>query len=97
MMSTLLTKPKRVRTTVDLPPSLLARAQRFVDEGVARSRNALITAALGYFLDYLERQAIDAQFAAMADDEDYHALNLALAEEFAASDWEVSELGEAGR
>jgi len=57
----------------------------------------LITAALGYFLDYLERQAIDAQFAAMADDEDYHALNLVLAEEFAASDWEAFELGEAGR
>jgi len=52
-------------------------------------------AALEHFLDYLERQAIDAQFAAMADDGDYHALNLALAEEFAASGWEAFELGEA--
>ncbi len=97
MMSTILTKPKRVRTTVDLPPALLTRAQRIVDEGMVRSRNALMIAALEHFLDYLERQAIDAQFAAMADDEDYRALNLTLAEEFAASDWEAFELGETAR
>lgn len=95
-MSTLLTKPKRVRTTVDLPPALLTRAQHFIDEGVVRSRNALIIAALEYFLDHLERRVIDAQFAAMADDEDYRALSLALADEFAVSDWEAFELGEAG-
>lgn len=45
-------------------------------------------------MDYLERQTIDAQFAAMADDEKYHALNLALAEELTPSDWEAFELGE---
>ena len=94
MMSALLTKLKRVRTTVDLPPALLARAQHFVDEDVVRSRNALIIAALEYFLDHLERQAIDTQFAAMADDEDYRRLNLTLVEEFAASDWEALELDE---
>ncbi len=49
------------------------------------------------FLDYLERQAIDAQFAAMAGDEGYRALSLAIADEFAASDWEAFELGEAER
>jgi len=48
-----------------------------------------------HFLDYLERQAIDAQFAAMADDEDYRTLSLALEEEFTMSDWEVFKLGEA--
>lgn len=91
-MSTLLTKPKRVRTTIDLPPALLARTQNLVDKGAVRSRNALIIAALEHFLDYLERQAIDAQFATMADDKDYHSLNLTLTEEFAASDWETLEL-----
>lgn len=91
-MSTFLTKPKRVRTTIDLSPALLARAQNLADQGVARSRNALIVAALEHFLDHLERETIDAQFAAMADDVDYHALNLTLAKEFAASDWEALEL-----
>lgn len=94
-MSTLLTKPKRVRTTVDLPPVLLARAQQLVDENVVRSRNALITTALEYFLDRLEREAVDAQFAAIADDEEYRTLNLALVEEFASSDWEALETNEA--
>jgi len=94
-MPTLLTKQKRVRATVDLPPALLARTQRFVDEQVVHSRNALIIAALEYFLDHLERETIDAQFAAMANDEEYRTLNLALAEEFASSDWEALEMNEA--
>lgn len=96
-MSTFSAKPKRVRTTIDLPPVLLARAQRLVDENRVRSRNALITTALEYFLDHLEREAIDAQFAAMADDEEYRTLNLALAEEFASSDWEALEMNEANQ
>jgi len=66
-----------------------------VDNDVVRSRNALIITALEYFMDYVERQAIDAQFAAMADDKEYHALSLTLAEEFTSSDWEAFELGEA--
>jgi len=55
----------------------------------------LMLAVSEHFLDYLERQAIDAQFAAMADDEDYRTLSLALEEEFTMSDWEVFKLGEA--
>ena len=47
--------------------------------------------------DCLEQQAIDAQFAAMADDEGYRALTLAIEEEFAMSDWEAFELCEAER
>jgi len=65
-----------------------------VDIGLARSRNALIVAALEHFLEHLERQLIDAQFAAMAEDEAYHALNLSLADEFAESDWEALTLAE---
>jgi hypothetical protein len=45
--------------------------------------------------DKLERQAIDKQFAAMADDSEYLALNEAIAEECAESEWEGLQLGEA--
>lgn len=65
-----------------------------VDVGLARSRNALIVAALEHFVEHLERQVIDAQFAAMADDEAYHTLNLDLTDEFAESDWEALVLAE---
>ncbi|MFQ5857310.1 MAG: ribbon-helix-helix domain-containing protein [Anaerolineae bacterium] len=83
-----------VRTTVSLPSSLVERTQRLVDIGLARSRNALIVAALEHFLEHLERQAIDAQFAAMADDDAYHTFNLDLTDEFAESDWEALILAE---
>jgi len=80
-----------VRTTINLPSGLVERAQRLVDMGLVQSRNALILAALEHFVEHLERQVIDAQFAAMADDEAYHTLNLDLADEFAKSDWEALE------
>jgi len=83
-----------VRTTVNLPAELVRRSQRFVDDGTVPSRNALIVAALEHFVEHLERRAIDAQFAAMADDADYQSLSLDLADEFAESDWEALELGE---
>jgi hypothetical protein len=51
-------------------------------------------ARLEYFVNHLDRQAVDAQFAVMADDADYQSLNLDLADEFAESDWEAFELGE---
>jgi len=94
-MATRSLKPiKTVRTTVSLPATLVERTQRLVDSGLAQSRNAVIVAALEHFLEHLERQAIDAQFAAMADDEAYQALNLEIADEFAESDWEALMLAE---
>ena len=41
-----------------------------------------------------ERAALAAAYAAMADDEEYWAEVLAVEQEFARSDWEVSQLGE---
>jgi len=83
-----------VRTTVSLPSSMVEHTQRLVDIGLARSRNALVVAALEHFLDHLDRQVIDAQFAAMADDDAYHTLNLDLIDEFAESDWKALVLAE---
>ncbi len=83
-----------VRTTVTLPADLVQQTQRFVDDGVVPSRNALIVTALEHFLDELERQEIDKGFAAMADDATYIELSEDLAEEFADSDWEAFNIEE---
>jgi len=83
-----------VRTTVTLPAELLTRSQQFLDKGIVPSRNALIVAAVEHFLYELEQQEIDRQFAAMADDEAYLALNEELAESFADSDWEALSIAE---
>ncbi len=92
-------KDPRVRTTINLPSSLLDRSQRFVDSGLVTNRTSFIELALERLLDDLEEEEIDGQFAAMADDPSYRSLNLAIAHEFAESDWEAlaqaAERGEA--
>ena len=86
------------RTTADLPAGLPEPAQRLVQEGAPRSRNRVIVTALERYLDQMEREAIDAQFAAMATDESYQRLMVSLAEELAKSDWEaLNEVGHATR
>lgn len=79
----------RVRTTINLPSSLLDRSQRFVDQGVVTSRTTLIEVALERLLEELEEEEIDRQFAAISDDHAYHSLNVSIDHEFAESDWEV--------
>lgn len=85
-----------VRTTVTLPANLVKRSERFVEKGVIPSRNALIVAALEYFLAELEEREIDQAFAAMAEDKEYQLLDERLAEEFADSDWEALLSAEEG-
>ena len=86
-----------VRTTVTLPRDLSQRSQRLVDSGKIPSRNALIVAALEHFIAELEREEIDRQFAAMADDADYQSLNQELSESFAESDWEAWTITESNQ
>jgi hypothetical protein len=45
------------------------------------------------FLLEVERKEIDRQFAVMAEDEAYQALNEQIAEEFSESDWEAWVVG----
>jgi metal-responsive CopG/Arc/MetJ family transcriptional regulator len=71
-----------IRTTITLPADLVERSQYFVENGTIPSRNALIISALEAFLEELEQKEIDLQFAAMADDESYLALNKEIAKEF---------------
>lgn len=91
---TTLTQFETVRTTVTIPITLMQRTQHFLDQGIVPNRNALVIAALERFVTELERQEIDRQFAAMADDVDYQSLNKQMAESFGTSDWEALRIAE---
>lgn len=82
-------KYETVRTTITLPTNLLRRSQELVDSGRAPNRNALIVAALEQFVADLEQEEIDRQFAAMAGDNEFQALQTDMTESFAESDWEA--------
>ena len=82
------------RTTVTLPTDLLTAADRAVRAGEARSRSELVAKALRRELASIERAAIDAAFAGMADDQAYLNEAQALSNEFAPADWEAYRLGE---
>jgi Arc/MetJ-type ribon-helix-helix transcriptional regulator len=78
-----------VRTTFALPADLLAAVDQAVQAGKARSRNELVRIALERELAAQQRAAIDAAFAEMAQDPDYQSEAQAIADEFAAADWET--------
>jgi Arc/MetJ-type ribon-helix-helix transcriptional regulator len=80
---------ERVRTSLDLPQELRERIRQAVQQGIAKSQNALIVQAVEEYLAQLERGWIDAQFAEMEHDESYQALNRQIEGEFARSDWEA--------
>jgi len=88
---------RTVRTTLALPADLLEQVDRAVREGKARSRNAFVAIALRRELAAAEAAAIDAAFAGMADDEEYQAEALALAEDFSSEEWAAFRAAESAR
>ena len=80
---------KVVRTTLALPADLLEQVDHAVRAGKARSRNVFVATALRHELAAQEMAEIDAGFAGMADDEEYQAEALALAEDFTSEEWEA--------
>lgn len=97
MPQSMLNRFDSVRTTVTLPRDLSQRSQQLVDMGKIPSRNALIVAALEHYIAELEREEIDRQFAAMAEDVDYQSLTQKIADSFADSDWEAWNIAEASQ
>ena len=79
---------KLVKTTAALSVELINTADRAVLDGKAKSRNELLARALRHELAALERSAIDADFAGMANDPDYQAEARQIAEEFVTSNRE---------
>ena len=91
---------EETRLTVEIPPDLLAAADRAVRAGHARTREDLVVVALRHELDALtrDRQArraeIDAEFAHMAEDAHSQAEALQLDREFSEASWEAFRASE---
>lgn len=83
---------KNVRTTISLPEDLLKHADRFVREGVARSRGELLVDALRHELRRLERERIDDEIRQMAQDEQAMRDNREIQEDFEGADREAWQM-----
>ena len=94
-MDTTVVSEPNIPVVMELPSSLVERAERLVERGLARDRDALLTAAIEDFIARLEeRLTVDAELLAMANDAEFQALNLRIAEEFAGSDYQALQEGE---
>ena len=75
-------------TTIRMPARLYEEARRVVQaRHDVRSFNELVVEAVKEKLLVLSEEDIDAAFAGMANDPDYQRDAVAMAREFAASDW----------
>jgi len=82
-------------TTVRLPRHVYERAKTVVVQSQASSFNEFVVQAIEEKVRRLTEAEIDAAFAQMARDTDYQRNSIALANEFAKSDWEALESGAA--
>ncbi len=87
-------QPGTVRTTLSLPADLLEATDQAVRAGSVRSRNEFVAMALRHELAAQKRAEIDAAFAAMADDPEYQAESLMIADEFVIAEWEAFQVAE---
>jgi len=78
-------------TTVRLPRHVYERAKTVVVQSQASSFNEFVVQAIEEKVRRLTEAEIDAAFAQMAHDTDYERTSIALAQEFAKSDWEALE------
>jgi hypothetical protein len=76
-------------TTVRLPRHVYERAKAVVIRSQASSFNEFVVQAIEEKVRRLTEAEIDAAFAQMANDADYQHTSIALAREFAKSDWEA--------
>ena len=78
-------------TTVRLPRRLYEEARRALEKGdtEANSLNDLLVQSLEERLKQLRRQFIDAEFAEMKNDTQYHRESAAMAQQFASNDRET--------
>ena len=85
-----------VRRTITLPEDLLSAADRAVADGMARSRDELLTMALRDLLAARRRAAIDAEFIGMGGDREYQAESALLEAGLDRSSWEAFQQAETG-
>ena len=82
------------RTTVALPSALLEAVDSAVRGGRFRNRNEFLAAAVRRELERLQREAVDLEFDAMADDPVYQVEACGIAEEYRSADWEALRVAE---
>ena len=82
------------RVTLTLPADLLARVDQAVRQGRARSRNSFVAAALERDLAAQDRADLNAEFACMAQDDQYLAESAHLEAEFAGARADALRLAE---
>lgn len=80
-------------TTVRLPRQVYERAKTVVTRSHASSFNEFVVQAIEEKVRRLTEAEIDAAFAQMANDTNYQRSSIALASEFAKSDWEAFSSG----
>ena len=85
------TSPKHdIQLVISLPLQLIEKVEGLVEQGYARNRDVLLAAAIESFIVRLEeRNAVDAELLAMANDPEFQSLNLQVAEEFSGSDYQA--------
>jgi hypothetical protein len=84
-------------TTVRLPQHVYERAKTALVRSEASSFNEFVVQAIEEKVRSLTEAEIDAAFAQMANDADYQREAIAIAGEFAKSDWEAFESGATDR
>ena len=89
-------KPELQITTIRIPKRLYEEARSMVENGGtdAHSLNELLVDSLSEKLKQLRRQRIDAEFAGMRSDVQYHRESAVLAEQFTTNDSETLRLAE---
>ena len=85
---------QKVRTTVAIPVELLENVDEAVRAGRAASRNEFIAVAIGHELERIQREAIDNEFEAMAEDELYQGESRRICNEYECADWEALRVAE---
>lgn len=82
------------RTTVALPADLLRGIDAVVRSGCAASRNDFLATAVRRELDRIQREAVDREFEAMADDPVYREESRRIAGEYRFADWGAPRVAE---
>ena len=80
-------------TTVRLPRHVYDKAKTVAVRSQASSFNDFVVQAIEEKVRRMTEAEIDAAFAQMASDTDYQRTSIALASEFAMSDWEALQPG----
>jgi len=79
---------------VAIPAELLRDVDEIVRRGRVVSRNEFLAVAIRHELERIQREAIDREFEAMAEDEVYQGESRRISSEYEMADWEALRVAE---